>query len=334
MSSPTPPPGVRYRDQDGFDDLILAAAENLDVQPLAVEKDYWVCETLRALATAYPDNIVFKGGTSLEKLRIIRRFSEDLDLLVVGDIGGTNKAKNTLKKMVAVAGAATGDSTPERHDAGGDPGTFHRSAYVRPDLKNASTGGIADPNSVLIELGQVGGPNPHDRHQVTSLLASQLDGQLDLNAWADLAPFDVTILHPGRTLIEKLLRVNNFALRPKAHDDLHGWPRIGRQFYDIWALLGNDNVQALLADATQVADIIASAHEASRAIKKPDEPIPVGGFAASPAFDPGSHLAERLRQEHDTAIQNLYYGDAADAPSFDDVLNRIHQNAALLNPIG
>jgi len=28
--------------------------------------------------------VVFKGGTSLEKPRIIRRFSQDLDLVVVG----------------------------------------------------------------------------------------------------------------------------------------------------------------------------------------------------------------------------------------------------------
>jgi len=67
-----------------FAATISVAAEQPGVLPLAVEKDYWVCEALRAINASHPGQIVFKGGTSLEKLRIIRRFSEDLDLLVVG----------------------------------------------------------------------------------------------------------------------------------------------------------------------------------------------------------------------------------------------------------
>lgn len=63
---------------------ILAAVEGLGVQPLAVEKDYWVCEALRSIVAAQPGEVVFKGGTGLDKPRIIRRFSEDLDLLEVG----------------------------------------------------------------------------------------------------------------------------------------------------------------------------------------------------------------------------------------------------------
>lgn len=76
-----------WRDEDPevFKATIATAAEQLGVQSIAVEKDYWVCEVLRAIVGAYGDAVVFKGGTSLEKLRIIQRFSEDLDLLVVGN---------------------------------------------------------------------------------------------------------------------------------------------------------------------------------------------------------------------------------------------------------
>ncbi|GAB7146306.1 nucleotidyl transferase AbiEii/AbiGii toxin family protein [Mycobacterium riyadhense] len=74
----------REDDPEIFAATIVAAAEQLGVQPLAVEKDYWICEVLRAIVTAHREEIVFKGGTSLEKLRIIQRFSEDLDLLVLG----------------------------------------------------------------------------------------------------------------------------------------------------------------------------------------------------------------------------------------------------------
>jgi predicted nucleotidyltransferase component of viral defense system len=70
--------GVGWRDAepDQFAATVLAAAEQLGFLPLAVEKDHWACRALRAITINHPDAVVFKGGTSLEKLRIIRRFSE------------------------------------------------------------------------------------------------------------------------------------------------------------------------------------------------------------------------------------------------------------------
>ena len=50
-----------------------------------VEKDFWVCWTLRQLFTipAFRGHIVFKGGTSLSKVfGAIQRFSEDIDLII------------------------------------------------------------------------------------------------------------------------------------------------------------------------------------------------------------------------------------------------------------
>ena len=41
----------------------------------------------------------------------------------------------------------------------------------------------------------------------------------------------MSVLHPGRTLIEKLLRMNNFSQASDSERDAKGWPRIGRQFY-------------------------------------------------------------------------------------------------------
>ncbi len=140
----------------------------------------------------------------------------------------------------------------------------------------------------------------------------------------------MSILHPGRTLIEKLLRVNNFVVDPARRNTTHGLPRIGRQFYDIWALLGHDLVTELLADSAMVRDIVASALDVSAHLDNPDHPVPDGGFAASAAFDPAGQFAEALRREHDSAMDAFFYGD--DPPSFDDVLNRVHACAELLDP--
>src|SRR5437588_11899541 len=102
-----------WRDDDPevFKATMATAAEQLGVQPIAVEKDYWVCEVLRAIVGAHGDEVVFKGGTSLEKLRIVQRFSEDLDLLVVGSYGSKNAAKSAMKAMLSVAASTISPPT-------------------------------------------------------------------------------------------------------------------------------------------------------------------------------------------------------------------------------
>lgn len=124
-------PSWRASNPDGFADVVVTAAQQLGVRPLAVEKDYWACEALRAITVAHTGEVVFKGGTSLEKLRIIRRFSEDLDLLVIGGHGSNRAAERALKSMIAAAADATGGQASGGH-SGGRPGSFHRSAYLAP----------------------------------------------------------------------------------------------------------------------------------------------------------------------------------------------------------
>lgn len=327
----TSSPRWRDAEPEQFAAAVLVAAEQLDVLPLAIEKDYWACQALRAITAAHPGEVVFKGGTSLEKLRIIRRFSEDLDLLVVGDYESNRATERALRSMVeAAAGATQGAITGGR--SGGRPGSFHRSAYLSPPLAHSGQPGvIADASAILVELGQAGGPNPHGDRSVTSLLSRQLDAAgFDVATWSDLAGFDVPVLHPGRTLIEKLLRINNFAGDPAAQDGVHGWPRIGRQFYDVWALLGTPEVLDFLADKPLVTEVLASCYQISQAFT-PDLPAPEGGFAASPAFDASGPLASRLRTEHDAAMAGLYYGNDA-PPGFDDVLARVHEHQDRLDP--
>lgn len=319
-----------WRDEDPevFRATIDAAAEQLGVQPLAVEKDYWICEVLRTIVAEYGGDVVFKGGTSLEKLRIIERFSEDLDLLVVAEYPSKNIAKRAIKAMLGTAASATGGQCIGRV-SGGNLGTLHNHAYLELPLDHRSgSDGLADPASVLIELGQTGGPKPAVDTAVESLLSRVLASSVG-EGWDDLSPFAVTILHPGRTLIEKLLRVNNFVVDPARRGTAHGLPRIGRQFYDIWALLGQDMVIELLSDAATVDEILRSTFAVSAQIA-PDHPVPDGGFAASTAFDPAGEFAADLRREHGTAMATLFYGTAA--PTFDEVIDRVHACAALLDP--
>lgn len=68
--------------------FINEAAARRDVTPIIIEKDFWVCWTLRRLmeVPVLRDHLIFKGGTSLSKAYgIIERFSEDIDLTIGRD---------------------------------------------------------------------------------------------------------------------------------------------------------------------------------------------------------------------------------------------------------
>jgi len=60
-------------------------ADNLNVMPQLIEKDFWVCWILKILFSlpVSGSHLTFKGGTSLSKCyNIINRFSEDVDISI------------------------------------------------------------------------------------------------------------------------------------------------------------------------------------------------------------------------------------------------------------
>jgi hypothetical protein len=69
-------------------DIIAETAIGMGVDFTIVEKDFWVCWTLRALFSLPSEHpaLVFKGGTSLSKAySLIQRFSEDIDIVTAVD---------------------------------------------------------------------------------------------------------------------------------------------------------------------------------------------------------------------------------------------------------
>ena len=65
--------------------IFTEAAARHDVRATIIEKDFWVCWTLKQLfeSTDLGQHLTFKGGTSLSKAyQLIDRFSEDIDLTI------------------------------------------------------------------------------------------------------------------------------------------------------------------------------------------------------------------------------------------------------------
>ena len=79
-------------------------AARLGLSAQMIEKDFWVCWTLRRLFSLpkFYDQLTFKGGTTLSKVyRIIERFSEDLDISIEKGFlgfGGENEPEQAPSK--------------------------------------------------------------------------------------------------------------------------------------------------------------------------------------------------------------------------------------------
>jgi len=70
---------------EDYPDLIRIVAQEMDIVPQLVEKDYWIMHCLYGLS-AQGFEFELKGGTSLSKgYGIIKRFSEDIDLHIATD---------------------------------------------------------------------------------------------------------------------------------------------------------------------------------------------------------------------------------------------------------
>lgn len=109
-----------HNNKDQFQDAIELAYEQTGIMAQAIEKDYYVTMLLRLLSEKMP-YIVFKGGTSLSKChKVIKRFSEDIDITIDTQISQGQKKK--IKQAIVSSADELGmnienlDETRSRRD--------------------------------------------------------------------------------------------------------------------------------------------------------------------------------------------------------------------------
>jgi hypothetical protein len=306
----------RLRDNpDELDVLVVRAASALGIPPAYVEKDFWVTEVLRAASPTRKISasdgsttevlFVFKGGTSLSRVfRIIDRFSEDVDLLAVFPEGLSMTARHSILKRVdtdvtAHLGLAATDVTVTSSTTG----VKRYTTYTYPT--DTMDGDIKE--GVLLELGSRGGAQPASEHTYRSIVAEHaLTLGEDESTWEEFASFNVWVLAPERTLLEKIAAVHDAATRIDTETLL----KHGRHFYDIYQLLNNDRVQDALHELGPggTAALVKDINTHSEAAGFSWSPRPEGGYADSPAFDPEHSAAETIATGYRGA-QNLIHGE-------------------------
>jgi hypothetical protein len=231
-------------------------------------------------------------------------------------------------KSIGEAAAAVAEGQTEGY--GGSETGVHRAYRVSYPATYRPTDAVA--TSVLLEMGIRGGPNPHERVPIGSLLGDTLEAAgTDLSQSDDLQPFEVAVLHPGRTLLEKMYGIHDLARQLTTNAlDADKLRRNGRHFYDVYQLLGHTHVLELLADRTQAEQIMASIEETSQeAFKATGELRPDGGFAASPAFDRSSDVSRQMQDAYEAIMPALYFGTEP-LPTWDEICARVHEQRQLL----
>ncbi len=140
--------------------------------------------------------IVFKGGTSLSKCyTIIKRFSEDIDIVVLRN---QNETGNQLKAKLKQISQLLIDILPEIELVGvtNKKGMVRKTAHTFTKLFEGNYGQIRDV--VIVEASWLGYHEPYTSKQVSSFIYQMMSntGQLSLVEKYGMLPFEVLVLEP------------------------------------------------------------------------------------------------------------------------------------------
>ncbi len=158
---------------------------------------------------------------------------------------------------------------------------------------------------VLLEMGVRGGPEPASRRIFTSYIAefALARGERD-DAFDEMAPVEIDVLLPARTLIEKLAHVHHLSA---GYPGTGKWiPMQGRHLYDIYCLLGDAAVRDALAEEGFAERIAADRAARSATYHLATTARPEDGFAASPAFDVDHQSHADWRRAYAIALALVY----------------------------
>jgi len=246
-----------------------------------IEKDFWVCWTLKRLfdQSGAPDtSLVFKGGTSLSKaFDAIRRFSEDIDLSLdradLGYIGDRDPEREGISKKKAAQLI---------EDLSGDVAR-HVGATLLPALQHKIADQLDEPGRGKWSL-EVDGDDPQtvNFHYPTALSAAAYAGmayisprvKLEFGARGDPWPIEervvrpyaaenfpdffeapdvpVVVLSARRTFWEKATALHAEAHRPSQSST----PKyFSRHYYDLAMLLDTDEGRVAAADFELLAQV-------------------------------------------------------------------------------
>lgn len=230
-----------HTDKQLFQDAVIATAQRFNIPEIYIEKDYWVTVALYSIFhSPIASEAVFKGGTALSKChKLIERFSEDVDMVVLNNSGESgNKLKNKLKAITD----AVSSVMPEVEIEGitNKLGMIRKTAHQYNKQNFQGTFGQVK-EQIFVEASWLGSSEPFINAEVTCYITEMMSatGQGQMIEQYNLQPFTVKVLSKERTLCEKIMSLVRFSQTEEPYKDLANKVR---HIYDIHMMLKNIEV--------------------------------------------------------------------------------------------
>ena len=216
-----------HKDRENFEQVILKVSEDTGIDASIIEKDYYVTLFLKRIVKVLP-NIIFKGGTSLSKCyKLIKRFSEDIDLNIEVETRPTEGQRKKLKEAIVSIIDEFGFNLDNAENVRSRR-TFNRYIIDYPTVFSANY----LKQHLMVETAVYIKAYPCKKMQATSIIYDYLheNGFDNLIEQYGLEPFEVNVQVAERTLIDKLYALGDYYLSGAISEH-------SRHIYDVYKLL-------------------------------------------------------------------------------------------------
>ena len=289
-----------------FQDAIRITAQQLNIPPEFIEKDYWVTYALHTIFNhEIGKDTVFKGGTSLSKCyKLIDRFSEDIDLVVLRRTGETDsKLKSKLHAISRVVDKVLPEVRMDgiTHKRGMNRKTAH--AYNKTFQDNYEQ--VRD--LIILESTWFGYYEPYTTKSIVSFVGQMIidNKQADLAREHGLLPFEVLVLEPTRTLCEKIMSLVRFSYGIEPIADLK---KKIRHTYDLHQLLTQDALKAFLHSKAFDKMLLKVARDDVASFKNNNKWL-IHHPADALLFKDLENAWKELKPIYNAQFKNLVYGE-------------------------
>lgn len=329
---------VFYKNKPEEKNAIFEAISNeIGIPASAVEKDWWVVNTLALIQElkAAP-HIVFKGGTSLSKAwNIIKRFSEDIDLALDKHFLGIEEC-TTVKQVKKLRSATRkyiyNSFIPELqhkfHSAGftdvsielyEEEGKNLEPVQILVKYETSTQPSSYTKPEVKIEIGSRSLLEPYTNREFSSLVGEHYSDK----PFAD-APITVPCVNPERTFLEKLFLLHEEFQKPEAEVRVD---RLSRHLYDVERLMQTEFAAIALADKELYNEIITHRSiytKISSIDYNEHQPESLNPF-------PPDAVIENWEKDYQRMQEEMIYGDSL---PFEQLLEKIKELKNRINHLG
>lgn len=297
---------ILHEDKKIFNQAIQAAAQQMNLPEIYVEKDYWVTFALHTIfSNEIGKETVFKGGTALSKcFGIIERFSEDIDLVVFKKEGETsNQLTRKIRKISEVVSSVLPEV--EITDVTHKMGMNRKTAHTYNKEFNGEYGQVRDV--IVIEATWLGSTEPYTVKPLGTMIYNMMirTGQLEIADKYGLHPFEVKVLELTRTICEKIMSLVKFSYGDEPVEDLK---RKIRHQYDLHKLLEKEQLSKFFDSTEFETMLIKVANDDVISYKNRNEWLQYHPND-SLIFSKLDTIWEELKKTYNNEFKNLVFGE-------------------------